>query len=304
MDARTRGTAAIDGAIDQALAERRIVGGVGWSRRDGEIICRQAAGLADREAAVPMREEAVFRLASLTKPLVTAAALRMVELGKIALADPVARYLPAFRPALPMAKIPTITLRHLLTHTAGLVLRFPAAAGWTVPYAAMFPRGRPAGPHDGGGARRGLRAPGSPIAPASGGPIRWRWMCLARRWKPSRADLDAVMRVRERDARRSTSPASISPRSSASGWSRRTRMAARARAHPGRRAARKISRRRSGLRWALGHRLEPARVLDGDLIPFRPEPACNGTASDMLEVRRSDPSRRRARSSRTKASPR
>ena len=66
--------------------------------QDGEIAYRRAAGLADRERAAPMREDAVFRLASLTKPLVTAAALRMVELGKIALADPVTRYLPVFAP--------------------------------------------------------------------------------------------------------------------------------------------------------------------------------------------------------------
>jgi CubicO group peptidase (beta-lactamase class C family) len=56
--------------------------------------------------------------------LVTAAALRMVELGTIALADPVTRYLPDFRPALPSGEVPVITLRHLLTHTAGLAYRF------------------------------------------------------------------------------------------------------------------------------------------------------------------------------------
>ena len=119
MDARTRDTAAIDSAIDAALAEKRIVGGVVLVMQDGEIAYRRAAGLADRERGAPMREDAVFRLASLTKPLVTAAALRMVELGKIALADPVTRYLPDFRPALPNGEVPAITLRHLLTHTAG-----------------------------------------------------------------------------------------------------------------------------------------------------------------------------------------
>src|SRR6266446_5927490 len=113
-------TSAIDSAIDRALTENRIVGAVALVAQDGEIVYRRAAGLADRERAIPMREQAVFRLASLTKPLVTAAALRMVELGKIALADPVMRYLPDFRPALPDGRTPTITLRHLLTHTAGL----------------------------------------------------------------------------------------------------------------------------------------------------------------------------------------
>src|SRR5207302_6675473 len=90
----------------------------------GEIVYRRAAGLADRERGTPMREHAVFRLASLTKPLVTAAALRMVELGKFALADPVTRYLSDFRPALSNGATPTITLRHLLTHTAGLSYGF------------------------------------------------------------------------------------------------------------------------------------------------------------------------------------
>src|ERR1051325_7738734 len=110
MDARTRDTAAIDSAIDTALAEKRIVGGGVLAMQDGELVYRRAAGLADRERNLPMRGDAVFRLASLTKPLVTAAALRMVELGRIALADPVTRYLPDFRPALPNAEVPVIPL--------------------------------------------------------------------------------------------------------------------------------------------------------------------------------------------------
>ena len=117
-------TPAVDSAIDRALAEHRVVGAVVLVARDGEIVYRRAAGLADRERAVAMREQAVFRLASLTKPLVTAATLRMVELGRIALADSVTTYLPDFRPALPNGEVPVITLRHLLTHTAGLAYRF------------------------------------------------------------------------------------------------------------------------------------------------------------------------------------
>jgi CubicO group peptidase (beta-lactamase class C family) len=113
-------TPTIDRAIDQAVADRRIVGAVVLVAQDGKTVYRRAAGLADREAGTPMREDAVFRLSSLTKPLVTAAALRMAELGKIALGDPVTRYLPDFRPALPDGSMPVITLKHLLTHTAGL----------------------------------------------------------------------------------------------------------------------------------------------------------------------------------------
>jgi CubicO group peptidase (beta-lactamase class C family) len=117
-------TDAIDTAIDYAFDGPRILGAVVLVAEDGVVVYRRAAGLADRERRIPMREQAVFRLASLTKPLVTAAALRLMELGRISLSDPVTRYLPAFRPALPNGEVPTITLRHLLTHTAGLSYAF------------------------------------------------------------------------------------------------------------------------------------------------------------------------------------
>jgi CubicO group peptidase (beta-lactamase class C family) len=122
---------AIDAAIDTALNEQRLVGAIVLVAQDGNIVHRTARGLADRERALPMREDAVFRLASLTKPIVTAAALRLVERGTIALDDPVTRYLPAFQPALPDGDKPTITLRHLLTHTAGLAYRFMQPLGGT-----------------------------------------------------------------------------------------------------------------------------------------------------------------------------
>jgi CubicO group peptidase (beta-lactamase class C family) len=121
---RASATPAIDAAIDRALSDHRIVGAVILVARDGQVVYRRAVGLADRERTIPMREQAVFRLASLTKPLVTATALRMVELGRLALTDPVTRYLSDFRPALPGGEVPTITLRHLLTHTAGLSYGF------------------------------------------------------------------------------------------------------------------------------------------------------------------------------------
>jgi CubicO group peptidase (beta-lactamase class C family) len=118
------GLRAVDAAIDQALGDKRIIGAVVLIAQDGKVIARGAAGLADRERGVAMRQDAVFRLASLTKPIVTAAALRLVERGAIALSDPVTRFLPAFRPALPSGEVPTITLRQLLTHTAGLAYGF------------------------------------------------------------------------------------------------------------------------------------------------------------------------------------
>ncbi|WP_296357815.1 serine hydrolase domain-containing protein [Ramlibacter sp.] len=119
----------LDRAIDRALQERRIVGTVVLVAEQGEVVYRRAAGWADREAARPMAEDAVFLWASLTKPLVAAATLRLVEQGRIGLQDPVTRWLPAFTPRMPDGSAPAITIHQLLTHSAGLDYAFIEAEG-------------------------------------------------------------------------------------------------------------------------------------------------------------------------------
>ena len=109
----------IDAAIDAALGDR-IVGCVVLVQRGGQAVYARAAGWADREAGRAMGLDAVFRLASVTKPVVAAAALRMVDLGLLGLDDPVTKYLPYFRPRCPDGREGVILIRHLLTHTAGL----------------------------------------------------------------------------------------------------------------------------------------------------------------------------------------
>ncbi|PLZ02618.1 serine hydrolase [Burkholderia sp. WAC0059] len=118
--------------MDSALAGRRLVGAVVLVARDGEPVYRRAAGFADREAGTPMREDAIFRLASLTKPIVSTAALRLVERRVLRLDAPVTQWLPAFRPRLADGSEPVITIRHLLTHTAGLTYGFlePETSAW------------------------------------------------------------------------------------------------------------------------------------------------------------------------------
>ncbi|KVN66800.1 serine hydrolase domain-containing protein [Burkholderia stagnalis] len=119
----------LDGALERALADERMVGAVVLVARHGALRYARAVGLADREAGTPMREDALFRLASVTKPIVTAAAMRLVAAGRIGLDDPVARWLPDFTPTLPDGRPARITLRHLLSHTAGLGYRFLEADG-------------------------------------------------------------------------------------------------------------------------------------------------------------------------------
>ena len=119
---------AVDAVIDRALARQKIVGAVVLAMRGGDIVYRRAAGHANAEAAVPMREDALFLYASMTKPLVAIAALRLMEQGFLQLHDTVAQWLPHFRPALPDGSVPDITLHQLLTHTAGLSYAFIEAA--------------------------------------------------------------------------------------------------------------------------------------------------------------------------------
>ncbi|TPI42100.1 beta-lactamase family protein [Mesorhizobium sp. B3-1-6] len=119
----------VDQVVDGAIEERRIVGAVVLVARRGEILYGRAAGVADREANEPMRQDAIFRLASVTKPVVATAALVLVEAGVIDLADPVTKFIPEFRPKLADGSEPALTIRHLLTHTAGLDYGFRQPAG-------------------------------------------------------------------------------------------------------------------------------------------------------------------------------
>jgi CubicO group peptidase (beta-lactamase class C family) len=112
--------ARLDKVVDTALAEHRLVGTVVLVARDGKLVYRRATGLADREANRPMREDAVFRFSSVTKPFVSVAVMKLVEDGKLRLDDPVTKWLPDFRPKLADGTEPVITLRQLLNHTSGL----------------------------------------------------------------------------------------------------------------------------------------------------------------------------------------
>lgn len=62
----------LDEVFASALAQRRIVGAVALVARGGDVVYRRAHGHAERETARPMREDTLFRLASVTKPIVTA----------------------------------------------------------------------------------------------------------------------------------------------------------------------------------------------------------------------------------------
>lgn len=115
--------AKLDPIVDAALAEGRLAGGVVLVAKGGALAYARAAGHADLETGRTMTRDAIFRASSLTKPIVTAAFLSLVEDGVMGLDDPVIRYLPDFQPRWQGEPL-TITLRHLVTHTAGLSYGF------------------------------------------------------------------------------------------------------------------------------------------------------------------------------------
>ncbi|TIX89613.1 serine hydrolase domain-containing protein [Rhizobium sp. P44RR-XXIV] len=139
----------VNAAVDSALADKRLVGTVVLVARDGELVYRRAAGLADRENKVAVREDTIFRLASITKPIVAITAMLLVEQGRIGLDDPITKWLPDFRPRLPDGGEATILIRHLLTHTSGLGYTFAEEQD---------------GPYHRAGVSDGLDTPGLAIA--------------------------------------------------------------------------------------------------------------------------------------------
>jgi CubicO group peptidase (beta-lactamase class C family) len=125
--------------LDQVDA-KRIAGGVVLVACKGEVVYHEAFGLQDVERQAPMQPDTMFRIASMTKPITSVAAMILVEEGKLKLDDPVSKFIPEFaNPRVLIKSTPKegqkpqfgfvpasseITVRHLLTHTSGLSYRF------------------------------------------------------------------------------------------------------------------------------------------------------------------------------------
>jgi CubicO group peptidase (beta-lactamase class C family) len=88
--------------IDRFLKERyietgKLAGTQLMIARSGEIVHESVAGFADRERKTPMRGDTIFRIYSMTKPITSVAFMMLVEEGRVALLDPVHKYIPAWR---------------------------------------------------------------------------------------------------------------------------------------------------------------------------------------------------------------
>ncbi len=122
----------INKVMQQYVDEDKIAGVVTLIARKGKIIHNEAFGMIDIENKKPMSKDAMFRIASMTKPVTCVAVMILYEQGKFLLNDPVSKYIPEF--AKPQVLVRTtsgdsikteparreITIRHLLNHTSGI----------------------------------------------------------------------------------------------------------------------------------------------------------------------------------------
>src|SRR5579872_4733373 len=82
--------------IEEGVKNNELPGAVVLIARNGKVVMFDAFGFRDKEAKAPMKTDTIFRIASMTKPIVAVAAMILMEEGKLSLADPVAKYIPAF----------------------------------------------------------------------------------------------------------------------------------------------------------------------------------------------------------------
>lgn len=123
--------ATIAPALQAFVDSGELAGVVTLTSRWGDIVQAEAIGWSDIESKAPMRSDTLFRIASMTKPITSVAAMMLVEEGKIALSDPIARWVPELAElrvlrdaAGPLDDtVPArraITIEDLLTHRAGI----------------------------------------------------------------------------------------------------------------------------------------------------------------------------------------
>ena len=143
-------------AVQRHITAGSVPGVVTLVARRGRIVHFEAHGLNDVEARKPMPKDAIFRLASMSKPIGAVAVMMMIEEGKVRLNDPVWRFIPEFKqarvavakpgaapagrgrggppPEVDLVDARAITVRDLLTHTSGLLSGGPGQQ--TAPQAA------------------------------------------------------------------------------------------------------------------------------------------------------------------------
>ncbi len=127
--------------VQQAVDQKRIAGAVTLVARHGKVAWFKSQGALDREAGKPMRNDAIFRICSMSKPITSVAVMILYEEGKFLLDDPISKFLPEFKNPKVLVKptnggepytIPAareITIRDLITHTSGITYTWDETLG-------------------------------------------------------------------------------------------------------------------------------------------------------------------------------
>ncbi len=123
----------IDSLLATGLVNNWMAGATALVAVNGKVIYDKGFGFRDRETKALIRPTTEFRIASMTKPIVTAAAMKLVEDGKLKLSDPVSKYIPEFaNPQVLLTfnepdttystvnAVKEITVKDLMTHTSGI----------------------------------------------------------------------------------------------------------------------------------------------------------------------------------------
>ena len=132
-----KGAAEIDALLQRAVQAGTVPGVVAIVASKDHILYHHAYGLRDVTGQKAMKEDTIFRIASMTKPVTSAAIMLLVEQGKLRLDDPVSKHIPSFANREAVASFDASTgafttrkaasevlIRHLLTHTSGLAYGF------------------------------------------------------------------------------------------------------------------------------------------------------------------------------------
>ena len=129
-------------ALQQYVDDGQLAGAVALVARHGRVVYHQAVGMRDIESGDAMQKDAMFRIASQTKALVSVAVMVLQEQGELLISDPLHKYLPEFEKTSVAVKQDDgdyevepsrrpVTLRDLLTHTAGIGYGYgPAKDRW------------------------------------------------------------------------------------------------------------------------------------------------------------------------------
>jgi CubicO group peptidase (beta-lactamase class C family) len=130
----------IGNVVQSSVDRGEIAGAVTLVARHGQVVWLNATGYQDRESHKPMRTDSIFRICSMTKPIVSLAVMMLYEEGRFQLDDPISKFISEFKDekvlvtpkdskpyTIPASK--PITIRNLLTHTSGLTYNWDPVLG-------------------------------------------------------------------------------------------------------------------------------------------------------------------------------